>query len=145
MWSLIIFTTLEENKAIVRRGYEALGRGDWSALKAFVSPNFIDHNPTQGQPPGVDGFLQSRKSLMTALTDFKSTIEDIVAEGDEVAVRLTNSCLHSGTVFGVPPTNKRVTYTETTIWRVVNGRVTDRWCNSDTLGLLQQLGAVALK
>jgi predicted ester cyclase len=82
---------------------------------------------------------------MASLSGFKSSIDDIVAEGDRVAVRLTNSCVHSGTVFGAPPTNKRVTYTETTIWRVVDGRVTDRWCNSDTLSLLQQLGAVSLK
>jgi len=82
---------------------------------------------------------------MSALTDFRSNIEDIVAEGDKVAVRLTNSCLHSGPVFGVPPSNRRVTYTETAIWRVVDGRVTERWCNSDTLGLMQQLGAVTLK
>jgi predicted ester cyclase len=77
---------------------------------------------------------------MSALTDFKSTIEDMVAEGDKVAVRLTNSCVHRGEVWGLRPTNKRVTYTETTMWRIVDGKYTDRWCNTDTLSLMQQLG-----
>jgi predicted ester cyclase len=134
--------SVEENKAVVRRGYEALSRGDWAALRALSAPNFIDHSPVQGQGPGAEGFLQSRIALMSALTDFKSTIEDMVAEGDKVAVRLTNSCVHRGEVWGLRPTNKRVTYTETTIWRIVDAKYTDRWCNTDTLSLTQQLGGI---
>lgn len=137
--------SLEENKATVRRGYEALSNGDWAALEEVIAPNFVDHNLVQDQSSSVEGFLQSRISLMKSLSDFKSTIEDIVAEGDKVAVRLTNSCVHRGELWGLPPTNKRVTYTETTIWRIVNGKFTDRWCNSDTPGLLQQLGGVTVK
>jgi predicted ester cyclase len=133
---------LEENKDLVRRGYEALGKGDWTFLRKICAPNFVDHNPVQGQAPGPDGFIQSRMTLMSALAGFRSTIEDIVAEGDKVAVRLTNSCTHRGEVWGLPPTNKRVTYTETTIWRIVDGCFTDRWCNTDTLSLMQQLGGI---
>ena len=137
--------SLEENKTLVRLSYEALGKGDWAALRELAAPDFVDHNPVQGQAPGVEGFLQSRIALMSALTDFKSTIEDMVAEGDRVCVRLTHSCVHSGEIWGLRPTNKRVTYTETTIWRIVNGKFQERWVNTDTLSLLQQLGGIVAR
>jgi predicted ester cyclase len=137
--------TIEANKALVRRGYELLSKGDWEAIRKLVAPNFVDRNPVPGQTPGLESFLESRKGLMYALTDFAYAIEDLVAEGDKVAVRLTESCTHRGELWGLAPTNKRVTYTETTISRIAKGKFVDRWCNSDSLSLLQQLGGVSVK
>ena len=94
---------------------------------------------------GLEGFMESRVSFMDAFALFKSTIEDIIAEGNKVAVRLTHSCIHRGELMGLAPTNKQVTYTETTIWRIVNSKIVERWCNSDTLSLFQQLGAITIK
>jgi len=137
--------SLKENKALVRRSYKALNKKDWAALREIAAADFLDHNPVQGQKPGVEGFMQSRIALMNAFAGFKSTIEDIIAEGDEVAVRLTQRATHTGKLWGLPPINKPVTYTETTIWRIVDGKITDRWCNSDTLSLMMQLGGVSIK
>ena len=66
--------SLEVNKVLVRRAYDALGNGDWATIRELVAPNFVDHNPVQGQSPTVEGFLQSRISLMKSLAEFKSTI-----------------------------------------------------------------------
>ena len=137
--------SLKENKALARRAYKALNKKDWAALRKLAASDFVDHNPVQGQKPRVEGFMQSRIALMNALTNFKSTIEDIVAEGDKVVVRLTQRATHTGELWGLAPTNKLVTYTETSIWRIVDGKITDRWCNSDTLSLMMQLGGVTIK
>jgi predicted ester cyclase len=102
--------SIEENKAFVRRAYELLSKGDWGAMRKLAAPSFVDHNPVPGQTPGVESFLESRKALMHALTYFTYTIEDLVAEGDKVAVRLTESCTHRGELWGLAPTNKRITY-----------------------------------
>jgi predicted ester cyclase len=137
--------TLEGNKALVRRAYRALNRKDWAAMRKLAAPGFVDHNPVQGQKPGVEGFMESRISLMKAFADFESTIEDMIAQGDKVVVRLTQNATHAGELWGLPPTNKRVTYTETTMWRVVRGKCVERWCNSDSLSLMMQLGGVTVK
>ncbi len=135
----------EANKALVRRAYELLSQKDWTAIRKILAPNFADHSPLQGQKPGMEGFVESRISFWDAFGDPKFTVEHTVAEGDKVAVRFTASATHQGEVFGLAPTNKRVTYTETTIWRIVNGKCTERWSNGDSLGLLQQLGGVTTK
>jgi predicted ester cyclase len=134
----------EENKALVRRAYELLSKKDWTAIRQIMAANFVDHNPLQGQKPGVEGFLESRISFWDAFVDPKFIIEDTVAEGDKVAVRFTASATHRGELLGLAPTNKRVSYTETTIWRVSKGKCVERWSNSDTLSLLQQLGGVTV-
>lgn len=137
--------SLEENKALVRHAYELLGKGDWAAVRKLVAPNFVDHSPMQGQKPGVEGFLESRIAFWDALANPQFIIEDTIAEGDKVVVRFNASATHRGEVLGLAPTNKRVTYTETTTWRLVNGKFVERWSNSDSLGLLQQLGGVTVK
>ena len=133
---------LKENKALVRLGYRILDKKDWAAMRKFASPRIVDHNPLEGQKPGRDGFIESRRYLMDAFSDYKSTIDDIIAEGDKVAVRVTHRFVHTGEFMGFAPRNEKVKYSETTVWRVVNGKVTDRWCTSDSLGMLTQMGAI---
>jgi predicted ester cyclase len=78
----------------------------------------------------------------TAFTDLTATIEDMIAEGDKVAYRLTFRGTHQGELMGMPATGKHVTYTGIGIDTVVNGTITDMWLNFETLGMLQQLGVV---
>jgi predicted ester cyclase len=67
------------------------------------------------------------------------TIEDVIAEGDKVAVRLTSSATHSGTFMGKPATGKRYTIQEIHIFRFREGQVTEHWHEFDKLSLMQQL------
>ncbi|HVP24232.1 MAG TPA: ester cyclase, partial [Conexivisphaerales archaeon] len=91
--------------------------------------------------PGQEGFIESRRSLMKGVSDYRTTIDSMIAEGDKVAVCVTHTFTHTGRFFDIPPTNRKVSYTEMTVWRIVKGKITDRWCTSDSLGMLTQIGA----
>ena len=135
----------EENKALVRRGYEALNEllrtGDATALEQLAAADFVDHNPSPGQGPGLQGVMQSFALFRSAFPDAQLRVEDMVAEGDRVATRLTFQGTHRGEFMGLAPTGQRVTQTGIDIVRVAGGKAVERWGNFDDLGLLQQLGA----
>ncbi|HLZ36712.1 MAG TPA: ester cyclase [Mycobacteriales bacterium] len=78
----------------------------------------------------------------SAFPDHHYTVEDVISEGDKFAVRLTASGTHLGDFFGIPPTGRHATWTETRIVRVVDGKVVDHWANTDSLGMLRQLGVL---
>jgi len=135
--------SVEENRAIVRLAIEALNTRNWALVRESIGPKFIDHNPIPGQKPGPEGLKQSRTALHTdAFPDLQSTIEDMIAEGDKVVVRLTANGTHKGEFMGVAPTNKRVSWTTIVIYRIVDGKMTERWASTDTLGMMQTLGVI---
>jgi predicted ester cyclase len=80
--------------------------------------------------------------VYSATPNLSHTIEDMLAEGDRVAVRLTARGTHTGEFMGIPPTGKQVTVTGTVICRIAEGKIQEDWFNSDALGLLQQLGVI---
>ena len=136
----------EENKALVRRGYEALNEllrtGDATALEQLAAADFVDHNPSPGQGPGLQGVKESFALLRSAFPDAQLSVEDLVAEGDKVAARVTVRGTHRGAFLGLAPTGKAVTQTGIDIVRVAGGKAVERWGSFDELGLLQQLGAL---
>ena len=78
----------------------------------------------------------------TAWSDLHFTVEDLVAEGDKVALHWSCSGTHTGEWMGIPPTGKRVTWSGIGIHRVVGGKIVESWDMVDNLGLMQQLGIV---
>ena len=77
-----------------------------------------------------------------AFDGFHVALEQIVAEGDTVAVRGTLSGTHGGYFMGVPPTGKRVSWQAMTFFRITNGRIMERWSSHDPLGLLKEVGII---
>jgi steroid delta-isomerase-like uncharacterized protein len=136
---------LKQNKDVVRRSIEALNKRDWPALDALTAPDYVDHNPLPGANPGWQGMKDALTGLADAFPDFQVSIEDMIAEGDKVVVRLTASGTHKGEFMGIAPTNKRVTIAETIIHRIAGGKVVEEWPMADLLGFFQQLGAVTMR
>ena len=132
----------EENKALLRRTYEAVNQGNLTAFFELFTPDFVLHNGAM-TIKGLEAFKQIEAMLLTALPDIHYTVEDLIAEGDEVAVRLTVTGTHHGVFLGVPPTGKHTTVTESAISRIVGGKIAEHWSETDMLGFLQQLGAVS--
>jgi steroid delta-isomerase-like uncharacterized protein len=131
----------EENKALVRREYEqGVNQGDSGARTDVLASNYVGHFP--GVPPiqGLEAFKQFTSVFFTAFPDLHTTIEDLIAEGDKVAVRQTWRGTHTGTFQGIPPTGKQVTFTSLEVYRVAGGKLAEEWVELDMLGLLQQLG-----
>ncbi len=133
----------EENKALLRCAYEAVNQGNLTAFFELFTPDFVLHNGSM-TIQGLEAFKQLEAMLLAALPDLHYTVEDLIAEGDQVAVRITATGTHHGTFLGVPPTGKHTTVTESAISRIVGGKIAEHWSETDMLGLLQQLGAVPM-
>jgi steroid delta-isomerase-like uncharacterized protein len=136
--------TTENNKVLIRRVYEeSWNQGNLALLDELIGSDYEEHDPNYPQPVrGAEGLKQYIQMFRTAFPDVHFTIEDIVGEGDTVAVRHTGRGTHQGELFGIPPTGKQLTVTGMTCHRFVNGKLVESWVNVDNLGMLQQLGVI---
>jgi predicted ester cyclase len=69
-------------------------------------------------------------------------VDDMVEEGNKIAVRGTVRGVHKGDLMGIPPTGKEVSYSLMIIYVVENRKIVNHWMVADQLGLMQQLGVV---
>ena|SRR5688500_4283290 len=134
--------TSEQNKAIVRRFYEALVSNDLAVLNEVLAPDFVAHSFGAPGPQSREVHLQGIGVWNAAFeTDF--TLRDQIAEGDRVATHTTMHAIHNrGDFQGLPPTGKKVEIGGITIERIKDGRIVERWVYSDRLGVLLQHGLV---
>lgn len=132
----------EENKAAVNRFYEVFDEGDLSIVDEVLASNFVEHNPFPEQPPGPEGMKQVLSMMRAAFPDSEMAVEDVIAEGDRIAVRAEMTGTHRGEFMGLPATGNRVTVTGLSIWRVVDGKIVEHWEQFDAMGMMQQLGAI---
>ena len=133
----------EQNISAVRRFFDAFNAHDLEKWDEVSSPNFVAHDPAL---PVADSDLPTIKQIIgdmqAALPDIKTTEEDIIVAEDKVVVRRSFSGTHKGELMGIPASDKAVTYTGIFIFRLSGGKVEELWVNWDTVGLLQQIGAV---
>ena len=133
--------TTEQNKAISRSWREECDRGNWSIAEELLGPNFVMHMP--GMPPiNAEGALGMFKVFYGAFPDARHTFDDLVAEGDKVALRFTFSGTHTGEFQGIPPTGRTVKIAASVVDRFVDGKLVEHWSLIDTMGLMQQLGVI---
>lgn len=134
----------EENKKIIHRLYGETDKGNLAAMDEFFASNLVDHNPPPipGLAPGLEGVKQSFAIFYNATPDGYHTIDDIIAEGDKVVVRITARGTHTGDLFGIPPTGKQLTMTGIAIYRIADGKIVERWSEQNRLGIMQQLGVI---
>ena len=133
----------EGNKALVRREYEqGVNQADFDVRNEVLAINYVAHFP--GLPPiqGIEAFKQFISAFFTAFPDLHTTIEDLIAEGDNVAVRQTRRGTHTGNFQGILPTGKQVTFTSLEVYHVTGDKLAEEWVELDMLGLQQQLGVV---
>jgi steroid delta-isomerase-like uncharacterized protein len=134
-----------DNKAIVRRYYDdVLNRRMVDALDQLATDDYHEHDPFPGQGDGLADFKARVRLVLTAFDPYRFTVEDVVAEGDRVAVRWTAGGTHSGEFVGIPPTGKQFTIAGIDVHGVRDGRMAEHWHVVDQLALLQQLGLVPI-
>lgn len=131
-------TLIAEIKETARRYYEALNRHEPGALDEFVAAEFRHH--MQGLPDGLSVYKQILGMYYIGFPDIRHTIEEMVAEGNKVAVRTTSSGTHTGIFLGHLPTNRRFNASGIEILTIVDGRLYERRGAFDTITMLQQLG-----
>ena len=128
----------EANKALIRAHYDSAGNAfKPSVIDRQVAADFVDHN--HPDVAGPDCVKVQVKALRAAFPDLTVTIEDVVAEGDLVAVRGTWRGTHQGTFRGVPAIGRRIELSGMAFWRVASGQIRESWSLIDIPSLMRQL------
>jgi steroid delta-isomerase-like uncharacterized protein len=133
----------EELKAVARRQFEELWlKGNLALADELYAPDVVVRHPAPGQAPGREGLTQAIALIRQAFR-LEGEIEGMVAEGDTVVRWETFRGTHVGDFLGRPATNRPFTLRAVDVLRIVDGRIVEVvWHQEDTLGLLQQLGAL---
>ena len=134
----------EENKALARRWFEDLfNTGDLAVADEITAQDSVIHDPTLGDlPRGPEGDKQVVNLYRSAFPDANITVEDQVAEGEEVVTRWTGRGTQQGELMGVAASGNRVEVSGIPIIRVSEGKIAETWTNFDALGLMRQIGAI---
>ena len=132
--------SLKENKKIVRRFIEAYNKRNLDLIDDFVAPDYVDHTNKVDR----EGLKQLFNMGLTAFPDWHETIEDIIAEGDKVWVRLAYTGTHTGEFMGLAPTGKKITSKAVDIYRIVNGKLAEYWNVTDMVNIFKQIGAIEI-
>jgi predicted ester cyclase len=127
------------NKQIVRRLFEEAFNHDRGELvDELIAAEYVDAAGERG--PGA--FKQVMTRLRTACPDIQYTIEDVLGEGDEVAIRWHWSGTHRGIFRGITPTGRAITNNGIAIFRLQAGKIVAAALETDRLGFLQAIGLV---
>ncbi|MCA1561441.1 MAG: ester cyclase [Chloroflexi bacterium] len=135
-----VATTAEENKALVRRYIETWNRGDLQGMALFWAPEMVHH--TRFGSHGYEAVINIVGEFMRAFPDLRFEIEDLVADGDRVASRMTAHGTHQDEYMGVPATGKQINCSVFGIARVADGKLVEHWGVTDELQLIEQIGLV---
>ena len=134
--------TTESNKHIMERfTREFLTTCDTALAEEFISPDIVMHFAEQ-QQHGRDAYVAIVAANRDAFPDLLWTVEDMVADGDTVAVRYTMTGTHRGRFAGVPATGRAVVAQSMAFYLLADGKIVEERAQLDMLSVLQQLGAV---
>lgn len=122
---------------------EAFNAGQFDVVDETLAAEYLDHQAGPDAPRGPEGFKGFVRAFRTAFPDVEVTVEDLIAERDKVALRVTWHGTQLGALGGVPATGRSVEFAGFHVYRVEDGKVTEHWGLQDDLGLLLQLGVVA--
>ncbi len=137
-------TYADENRALVRLAVDEVVNGrNLAALPDLVATDFAGHGAGGGTPMGRPEFDRGLAAAFAAFPDIHVRVEDLVAEGDRVAVRTTVSGARTGSFRDVPPSGSPISLRTVHVLRIEWGRIAERWGSGSELGLMRQLGHVA--
>ena len=97
-------TVRDRNKAVVRRLIEEfLITGDPDVADEVLASDYVDRTPSNPGLTGLENLKRFVNEWLSAFPDTRNVIDDILAEGDRVAVRWTVSATHRGRFRSIPP------------------------------------------
>lgn len=130
-----------DNAELIRRLHRALLESrDLATVDEFFADGFVSHNNPPELPPGLAGVKRFFEMFRDAFPDLEVTIDELVVEGDRVAVATTMRGTHRGELMNLPPTGKRVSVTGIDMVRIEDGKIVEHRGLTDTVGLMRQLG-----
>jgi steroid delta-isomerase-like uncharacterized protein len=135
---------MTENEQAVRKLFAGVNARDLDLLNEFFSADYVNHDAFPGQTQGAVGAHIAVQRFLEGLPDLAFTVEDVVAAGDRIAVRLTVQGTHKGEFRGVPATGKHVSIGALELFRMSEGQAVEGWMGWDMLGLMEQVQGVRL-
>ena len=136
-------SVLETNKQICRDYFKAFLARDTRWMTAHIAPTFVRHDP--GLPfevRGPEGVTKLHDVLLPAFPDMTLPLEDFVAEGEKVLVRLRVQATHTGAFGDMQATGRKIDIGVLDLFQMRDGVLIEHWALLDNLGLLKQLGAL---
>jgi steroid delta-isomerase-like uncharacterized protein len=123
----------EENKAIASRVYEIVSRGDFGQAREIVDQDAPDNELLPDDPPAklMETFKQTFSEAREGFPDLSIMVEDVIAEGDRVAARVTMRGTHRREFQGIALTGKRVEVRAMDMFRISNGKIVEHWGHAD--------------
>lgn len=137
--------TEEANLRLYREYIAAENSGDLTRLADLIHESYrgeLNGSPVPGRGPGVE--VDTLRSVRAAFPDYTAEVEQVLARGDFVSARWRVTGTHRGNWSGLPPTNRRISFSGCTMLEVREGKVTRGFSYIDTGSILLQLGAVRL-
>lgn len=131
----------EAKKLISKYIEEVWNNADLNALDDLTSAKYTYHFGSQ--PPRNKAALQQfLQAVHVAFPDWRVRIQSIIADGNTVAVQWEGSVTHEGVFHGIPPTGKKISVCGINIYQIEGGKIAKELEQMDSLGMLQQLGAL---
>ena len=133
--------TVEENKALVRRGWEIAGTLRSQAMKEVYDRDVLYHGTAGEEIRGLESVVAFIQGYFTAFPDMKFTVEDVFGEGDRVFSRVRVEGTNTGEMMGTPPTGKRLDIRWLmNVARIADGKIVEEWEIFDQMDMMRQLG-----
>ena len=134
--------SIEANKELVKRFYEAIKRLEFDALSSMVHEDFVFYPQVDTPFPGVAGLVDSEKKSFEAFESFKFPVVTMIAEGDKVAAYMyfegKNHCAES---LGIPPTGKDIRISLLHMLTIKDGKIVEKRAHFDMGDVKRQLTA----
>lgn len=134
--------SIHRNEQIIRRYFdEVWNLGKLEVLDEIMDLSYINHSPGMPDPvPGPEGLKPIIAGMRQAFPNLHFSIENIIVTEEQVAIHCTMRGTHTGNLFGLAATGKKVIVNQMQIERIQNGKIIEHWRQSDDLGLMKQLG-----
>ncbi|KMO41940.1 hypothetical protein VQ02_04510 [Methylobacterium variabile] len=134
----------DANKDLARAYFTAFLERDEAWWQQHIAPDFVRHDPgLDFTVRGPEGVRRLGEVLHCGVTELALPIDEVIAEGDRVLVRLRFRGRHTGDLMGLPASGRSVDIAVMDLFRIVDGRLVEHWALLDNLGLLKQVGALS--
>ena len=130
------------NAVLVQRWlHEGWNQGSPDVVDQLISESWIGHDPARPGLSSRDELKQNIRSIRAAFPDLHFTIEDVLVDGNRVALRWSSLGTHQAEFLGRHPTGHKVASGGIDIYRIEDGRIAETWSYWDVIGVLRQMEA----
>ena len=133
-------STAQNKDLLLQYNKEVIEKGDMEFFQQIAANDFINHSAPEGMSNGIDGVIYFFANVIhTALTDITVNVLDMVAEDNKVATRKEITGIHTGWLFGIPATGKKITIKVIDIFTVLDGKLKEHWGENNFASVIQSL------